>query len=134
MNSTASYGIYFINENTGWGVGYDSKIFKTTTGGGGLIGIEPISAEIPHAFVLKQNYPNPFNPQTKINFDLPKALFAELTIYDILGRQISVLFNEHLNAGKYSVDFDGSNMPSGVYFYRLKTGDFSQSRKMILIK
>ncbi len=90
----------------------------------GLIGISPIASEIPSTFSLFQNYPNPFNPTTKIKFDIPPSRGARgvtvgLTVYDALGREIAVLVNEVLKPGSYEVEFDGSNYPSGVYFYRL---------------
>jgi hypothetical protein len=134
ISAWAPQGIYFINDNTGWAVGFHSTVIKTTTGGGELIGINPVSNEIPKSFLLYQNYPNPFNPVTKISFDIPANAYVELKVYDILGREITVLVNEQLTAGIYSVDFDGSYLPSGVYFYRLVTGSYFDARKMVLIK
>jgi photosystem II stability/assembly factor-like uncharacterized protein len=124
--------INFINENTGWVAGSLGDIFKTTSGN--TIGINPVSNEIPKSFSLYQNYPNPFNPTTKISFDLPKSSFVELTIYDVTGRQISILVNEQLSAGKYIMDFNASNLPSGVYFYQIKSGSYTNTKKMVLIK
>jgi hypothetical protein len=103
------------------------------------IGIRNITTEIPDKFNLQQNYPNPFNPSTKIKFDLPLrrgvgGMIVSLKIYNITGREISTLVNENLQAGSYEVTFDGANMPSGVYFYRLTTDNYSQSKKMTLIK
>jgi len=85
-------------------------------------------------YKLSQNYPNPFNPVTKINFSLPKQGFATLKVYDILGREVRILINEMKQAGNYSVDFDASHLSSGIYFYRLESGSFSNVKKMILIK
>jgi hypothetical protein len=104
------------------------------------IGIHGNSSSIPKNFKLYQNYPNPFNPSTKIKFDIPPFTkggsggFIQLKIYDILGREIKTLVNEFLKPGGYSVDFDGANLSSGVYFYRLAAGDYTDSRKMILLK
>ncbi len=99
------------------------------------IGIQQISNEVPQTFSLEQNYPNPFNPQTKIRFSVPaNSQAAELSVYDINGKLISILVNEILPAGKYESVFEGTALPSGVYFYVLKSGDFKISNKMILIK
>jgi len=101
----------------------------------GILGIEPVSGEIPNVFKLYNNYPNPFNPSTKISFDLPKLGITKLVVYDITGREDAVLVNnEELRAGKYEVTFDGANLSSGVYFYRITSGDYSDVKKMILIK
>lgn len=101
---------------------------------GFVIGISPISKEIPVKFNLYQNYPNPFNPVTKFKFDIPKAENVVLKIYDALGKEISSIMNEKLNPGAYSVDWDASAYPSGVYFYQLITGSFTETKKMILVK
>ncbi len=85
-------------------------------------------------FNLAQNYPNPFNPATKIKFTLPHTEKSTLIIYDILGREVSVLLNREMSAGEYEVTFDGSSLPSGIYFYRLISGKYSQIRKMLLVK
>ncbi|HCN37762.1 MAG TPA: hypothetical protein DIS94_08635, partial [Bacteroidetes bacterium] len=81
------------------------------------------------------NYPNPFNPVTKINFNIPKDSYVKLKIYDMLGREIAILVNnEFKQPGRYTVEFNGSTMSSGIYFYRLETKDFIQTRKMVLVK
>ena len=85
-------------------------------------------------FSLAQNYPNPFNPSTRISFTLPHYEKTSLIIYDVLGREISVLLNREMSAGEYEISFDGSSLPSGIYFYRLSSGDYSQIRKMLLVK
>ena len=99
-----------------------------------IIGIQPISNEIPKEFTLQQNYPNPFNPVTGINFSISKSTNAKLTVFDITGKELAILVNENLNPGTYKVNWDASDFPSGVYFYRLTAGDFVQSKKMILVK
>jgi len=98
------------------------------------IGITPISNEIPKDFSLSQNYPNPFNPNSKIKFQIAKLSTARLVIYDELGREVSTLVNERLNPGTYEVNFDGSNLASGIYFYRLAAGDFIETKKMLMVK
>jgi len=98
------------------------------------IGITPISGNIPDKYSLEQNYPNPFNPSTKISFDILKTGFTELTIYDLLGNKIQTLVNESLNQGSYEINFDAGSLSSGVYFYKLTSGDFAKTQKMMLIK
>jgi len=97
----------------------------------------PIASE----FKLEQNYPNPFNPSTKIKFTIPSVTLSEvegspvtLKVYDILGNEIATLVNEEKPAGEYEVEFDGRNLPSGIYFYQLKSGRFVKTKKMILLK
>jgi photosystem II stability/assembly factor-like uncharacterized protein len=105
-----------------------------------LIGISPISSEAPDEFSLEQNYPNPFNPVTRIRFDLSRTengkqkTVTKLVVYDITGKEILVLVNEELQPGSYEVTFDGSNLNSGIYFYQMVSGDFKQTRKLILLK
>ncbi len=98
------------------------------------LGLNNINTAIPQAISLHQNYPNPFNPATKIGFELPKSSFAKLVVYDITGREIETLVNEGLPAGTYEYEWDAVNLPSGVYFYKLSAGDFTETRKIILIK
>ena len=89
---------------------------------------------MPNRFQLDQNYPNPFNPTTKISYLIPKSDFVTLKIYDILGREIQTLVNEYQKANRYSVDFNANGLASGVYFYRIKAGGFSEVKKLIIIK
>jgi hypothetical protein len=84
--------------------------------------------------VLYQNYPNPFNPSTTIKYELPKSSKVRLSVYDVLGRELSVLVNERREAGVHEVKFDGSNLVSGVYFYRLRASDFIQTNRLVLLK
>jgi hypothetical protein len=83
---------------------------------------------------LNQNYPNPFNPSTTIKYELPKASDVRLAVYDLLGREVSVLVNERRDAGVHEVKFDGDGISNGVYFYRLTAGNFVQTRKLLLLK
>jgi hypothetical protein len=104
-----------------------------------LIGDSPTSVqntktEIPDQYVLKQNYPNPFNPSTTIEFSLPGRANVQLNVYNILGRKIAQLANGNYEAGNYSIVFDAKNLPSGVYFYQLKTDNFNEVKKMQLVK
>lgn len=99
-----------------------------------FIGLNNIGTAVPEYFSLYQNYPNPFNPSTKISFELPKSSFAKLIVYDITGKEIKTLVNENLRAGAYEYEWDGINIPSGVYFYKLIAGDYSETRKMVLVK
>ncbi len=109
---------------------------------GYVIGINKTSSEVPLKFRLEQNYPNPFNPTTKIKFDIANPPFNKgglggfvtLKVYDITGREIQTLVNEKLNPGMYEVTFDGTNLSSGVYFYQLKTNNFTETKKLILLK
>lgn len=98
------------------------------------VSIIPISGVIPEKYSLHQNYPNPFNPVTNIKFDLPKSSLVKLVVYDATGREVTELVNESLNAGCYQVDWDGSDYPSGVYFYKLQTENFSDTKRMVMIK
>lgn len=92
------------------------------------------SNEIPKYFSLSQNYPNPFNPETRINFSIPKAGFVTLKIYDMLGRETATLVNEFKNAGNYITEFNASGLPSGVYYCKMISGDFSDVKKMVVVK
>ncbi len=130
--TTYLYDMQFVNEFTGWAVGTNGRILKTTTGG--LTQVIPLNSEVPKVFSLSQNYPNPFNPTTNIKFQIPNAGFVELKIFDVLGREISTLANEKLNPGTYEVEWDASAYPSGVYYYKIIAGDYSETRKMVLIK
>jgi photosystem II stability/assembly factor-like uncharacterized protein len=102
-----------------------------------FIGIEPISNFIAEVFSLKQNYPNPFNPSTKISFDLSAGSqnnTVELKVYDVIGKELATLLSEQLKPGQYEVEWEAAAYPSGVYFYKLSSGDFTETKKMILVK
>ena len=89
---------------------------------------------IPNLFSLSQNYPNPFNPTTKISYSIPHTITATLKVYDVLGREITTLVNGEKSAGNYEVDFDASKLASGIYIYQLRAGNFTSSKKMLLLK
>lgn len=92
------------------------------------------NSEIAEKYSLQQNYPNPFNPSTSIKFSIIEQDFVELNIYNVLGEKVESLVNELLNTGSYEVRWNADNMPSGIYYYTLKTGRFSKTNKMVLIK
>lgn len=106
------------------------KVFMTPK----TIGIEPISNIVPAGFSLQQNYPNPFNPSTKIRFDIAHASPVSITVYNSLGKEVSVLVNSELKAGTYEITFDASAFAGGIYFYKLQSESFSETKKMLLIK
>ena len=114
----------------GWAVGNAGGIAKMTTS----TGISNYNAEIPSAFDLSQNYPNPFNPTTNIKFSIPQSGLAVLKVYDIVGKEVATLLNEVKTAGNYIVGFNASSLPSGTYFYRLEMNNFTETKKMLLIK
>ena len=93
-----------------------------------------VTKEIPSRFVLYQNYPNPFNPSTTLAFSVPEKSFVSLTVYDLLGREVASVLNSQVNAGRHSVPFDGRKLSSGIYFYKLQSGQFTTIKKMILLK
>lgn len=101
---------------------------------GQLIGITNYNTNVPDNFYLKQNFPNPFNPQTRISFGIVKAGFVNLKVYDALGREVANLVNENLKPGSYEVTFRGDNLSSGMYFYKLSANDFSETKKMLMVK
>jgi hypothetical protein len=126
---------YYPNGDTVWARRYNG----TGDSGDGEVKDETGSRERPSEFDLSQNYPNPFNPTTKIEFTLSKPGFVSLDIYDVLGRRVRTLVSEELSSGYKSVIWDGKNddgesVASGVYFYQLKVGDFSEPKKMLLLK
>lgn len=98
------------------------------------IGITLISTEIPSGFSLQQNYPNPFNPVTNIRFEIPVSSLVTLKVFDAAGNEVSELVNQNLGAGTFNYDFDAADYPSGVYFYVLSAGEFTATKKMVLIK
>jgi len=98
------------------------------------VGVTHNQNTAPAAYELSQNYPNPFNPNTNIKFAVPGNSFVTLNVFDVTGREVANLVNSQMPAGNYNVNFDASSITSGVYFYRLQAGDFTATKKMILIK
>jgi len=132
--STSSLrSVWFTDANNGTAVGDYGTLLRTTNGGVTFIGKDN-NITNPNEFILSQNYPNPFNPNTTINYSLPKQSNVKIKVYNILGKEILTLVNENKPQGNYSVEFNANNLSSGVYFYILSTGQFTQVKKMILIK
>jgi len=98
------------------------------------LGIEQISNSIPSQFTLYQNYPNPFNPETIINYELRVTSYVQLKIFNVLGEEVTALVNEELRPGTYEVSWDASDYSSGVYYYKLISKEYTETRKMVLIK
>jgi hypothetical protein len=99
-----------------------------------LVGIKNHQTGIPKVYSLSQNYPNPFNPSTLIQYSIAKSGFVKLYVYDVLGSQVASLVNENKQAGSYSIRFEGENFTSGVYFYKIVSGDYTAVKKMVLLK
>ena len=121
--------IRFISDTLAFAVG--TTVYKYTSE---PIGIQQISTEVAARFDLHQNYPNPFNPTTKISFSLPVSSYTTLKIFDILGKEIKTLVEQNLGPGNYSVIWNSDANPGGIYFYKMITGYYSESKKMVLIK
>ncbi len=100
---------------------------------GTLTGVTPVTT-IADKYSLSQNYPNPFNPTTKISFSIPTNGFVTMKIFDVAGKEVMTLVNKSMTVGSYSVDFNGASLSSGVYFYRLESGNFVETKKMMLVK
>lgn len=132
VNTRSLWSIYFSDVNTGYMVSDTGVIYKTTTGG--VIGINPVSTEIPKDYSLLQNYPNPFNPVTNIKFSIPKSAFIKLAVYDMLGKEVESLVSQQLSPGTYVVDWNAAKFSSGIYMYKLITNNFSLVKKMSLVK
>jgi len=134
LENLANHSIYFWrvrsilgSEVSSWSPNWSFEIMAPSD-------IETGNDEIPDEYHLSQNYPNPFNPSTKIKYDLPANEFVNLTVYNVQGKTITTLVNEQKFAGAYQVIFDATDLPSGVYFYRLKAGNFVNIKKMVIIK
>jgi photosystem II stability/assembly factor-like uncharacterized protein len=124
--------VYFSSSLTGYAVGNSGVILKTTNGG--LTGFSETGSEVPKEYSLLQNTPNPFNPVTRIVYELPESGLIKLKVYDALGKEVETLVNQKQTAGSYSVDFNAASLPSGIYFYKIVTEKFSETKKMILVK
>jgi hypothetical protein len=124
---------------TGTSVGQQGVILRTVSGG---IGIQQISSEVPGKFKLLQNYPNPFNPSTTIRFLINSAGKVKLAVYDISGKEVSLIVNEVLHSGIYEAKWEAGKLTSGIYFYRLSSESlnagsakvYTETRKMVLLK
>ena len=123
-------GLYEAAEDILVGCVIDGVLYGDTT----VVGVENNNQMIPNEFVLYQNYPNPFNPSTVISWQLAAGSYVTLKVYDVLGREVITLVNRYYVTGKYKVNFNANGLPSGVYFYRLISGSFTASKKLILMK
>jgi photosystem II stability/assembly factor-like uncharacterized protein len=123
--------ITFVSPTTGWIVGLNGTILKTTTGGAVWVRREQPAVE---GYALLQNFPNPFNPATTIRYTLPASGHVRLTIYDLLGREIATVINEEQDAGWKEAVWNAQQFSSGIYFYRLSSGGFTETKDMVLMK
>ena len=126
------YTISMVSVQCGWAGSSTGDILKYTSPH--PIGIINKQNQKPESFSLSQNYPNPFNPTTNVKYQIAKSGNVKIIVYDFLGKEVTVLVNEYKPAGYYEVEFNASNLASGLYFYELKSGTFSETRKMILMK
>lgn len=124
----------YVDSVSGWNgtrlgnVGFDTVTWCPITG------IQQIGSTLPKEYMLLQNYPNPFNPSTTIEFSIPKEGYVEMKLFDIIGREVATLVSDPYRAGTYTVTFDASELASGVYFYRITSGNFTDTKKMVFIK
>jgi hypothetical protein len=131
-------GVFFTDALNGWTVGNNGTILHTTNGGVSFVEEEQID-ELPKEFLLSNNYPNPFNPSTKIKYSIPpvgtqRAVSVQIKVFDVLGNEIETLVNEEKPTGTYELTWNAEQLPSGVYFYQLKAGDYISTKKMLLLK
>jgi len=123
--------IRFYGNDVGYVTGKNGLMLKTINGG---IGIINISSEIPSSYSLQQNYPNPFNPTTKIRFDIPKSENVTIKVFDMLGKEISTMVSQQLQPGTYEAEWDASAYSSGIYYYKITSGSFTQTKKMVVVR
>jgi hypothetical protein len=130
-NTSGKFGLYsFQQDSNGIAAYYDNIVVKTLA----TTDVNSATRISPKGFVLEQNYPNPFNPSTVISYQLTSGGFVSLAIYDQLGREVKTLVNKFESAGSHSVQFNADNLPSGIYLYKIKDGNYSATRKMLLLK
>ncbi len=125
--------IYIVDENIGWATGNNGMILKTTNGGVTFVEEEEFD-EIATNYTLSQNYPNPFNPSTTIKYSVPQSSNVSIKVFDILGSEIETLVNEEKAIGTYEISWYAEQLPSGIYFYRIRAGSFVETKKMVLMK
>lgn len=132
---TASlYEVECLSKDTVYICGSGGTILRSYNGGGSFVGIQTVNNSVPSEYSLSQNYPNPFNPSTKINFSLPVSSRVKITVYDALGRTVRTLIDEFSEAGSYSLDFEANELSGGIYFCKMEAGDFTDTRRMVLVK
>lgn len=122
------------NASGGWNQFYGWGRIDAAAALNQVIGINAISSEVPGEFYLSQNFPNPFNPTTKISFGVSVSSDVKMSVYDLTGKEVALLVNERVQPGKYEVTFDASNLPSGTYFVRINAGEYTESKKITLLK
>jgi len=132
LDSTTGIETFLISNNYVYGGTYFKSVYKRTLSN--LIPVHQNILEFPEIYELNQNIPNPFNPTTHIAYSVPKDNYVTLKVYNLLGQEVAVLVNEFKKAGEHSFEFYGTNLASGVYFYKLTAGDFTATKKMILNK
>ena len=134
-NSNEPYDFSYLTTTTSYSHSTNGQPLGALTWFDMAVGVEDLLAEgLADSYSLSNNYPNPFNPTTKISFNIPNDENVELTVFNVLGQQVSSLVNKKLTAGSYSFNFNANLLPSGLYIYQLKAGTFSESRKMMLLK
>ena len=121
----------FADTLNGWAVGAFGRVYKFNKE---TIGIKNGGENSPVSFNLYQNYPNPFNPLTRIYYELPENSYVRLCVYDVLGREVKSLVDGEIPRGKHESDWNASGLPSGVYFYKMEAGTYTQTKKMVLLK
>ena len=126
---TSIYTVAFVQNDLGL-----KEVLNCASARTLITALNNVSSEIPNEFALHQNFPNPFNPSTTIGFTLPQKGVVKLAIFNVLGKEVSTVINQALNAGEYRINFNGEMLSSGVYYYNLTTKDVNVTRSMILLK
>jgi hypothetical protein len=132
-NSDNAWSIFFVDANNGWFTSDDGMIGHTTNGSSTGVRNAEVN-QTPLGFSLQQNYPNPFNPSTVIGYQVSSLGKVRLNVYDVLGREVATLVNDVKPAGSYTATFNAANVPSGVYFYRLQTSSFTETKRLVVLK
>ncbi|MBI1932520.1 MAG: ammonia-forming cytochrome c nitrite reductase subunit c552 [Ignavibacteriales bacterium] len=135
----AGYAYFFVEEDRSFGIHnpqFTVGMLKAAISEmkGGVVDISDMTNTLPTDYKLSQNYPNPFNPTTKINFTIPEATNVKVTVFDAIGREVSVLVNKQMNAGSFDIDWNAVNNAAGIYYYRIETKNFVETKKMVLLK
>ena len=131
-NLSAPLTALHFKDGFGWAVGGNGLVLRTEDGATWID--EKNNKAFPSNYSLSQNYPNPFNPTTVISYHLPVSSHVELTIYNLLGQEVTSLVKEKQPAGSHQVEWDATGLSSGVYYYRLEASDFTKTKKLILLK
>jgi len=134
IGQNVKFRFYYYTDSGTPGDGVYIDDFRIVDYKDAATGITQTGNEVPVEFGLSQNYPNPFNPTTTIGFSIPKAGITKISVYDILGKEVNILVNDNLQPGYYNVNFDAGKLTSGVYFYKMTSGNFSEVKRMVLVK